>query len=45
MFEVTDEELLLSPVLRLAQGGLVLFLDDLEIGPWLPTPLPAGVRH
>ena len=43
--EVTDEELLLSPVLRLATGGLVLFLDDLEIGPWLPDPLPTGVRH
>eukprot|EP00435_Cladocopium_sp_Y103_P036630 s698_g9.t1 len=42
---VTDEELLMMPVISNAgQGGVVLFLDDLEVGPWLPAPLPPGVR-
>lgn len=43
--EVTDEELLMMPVISNAgQGGVILFLDDVEVGPWLPVPLPPGVR-
>jgi len=44
--EVSDEELLMMPVLSNAgkTGGVVLFLDDLEVGSWLPVPLPPGVR-
>ncbi|CAK9048723.1 unnamed protein product [Durusdinium trenchii] len=44
--EVTDEELLLMPVISNAgrAGGVVLFLDDTEVAPWLLVPLPPGVR-
>jgi len=44
--EPTDEELLLMPSLARAgkSGGVVLLLDQVEVGPWLPLPLPPGVR-